>query len=69
MGTLALLTLLLQAAPDIAKLGMGAWDAYKKIVAAAKVKVGTPEERTALDRIEQRMHELDAEVRDAPEPA
>lgn len=62
------LGLLLQAAPTIATLGTNAWNGYKAIVAAAKLKAGSAEERSALDKIEARMHELDAQVQNAPEP-
>lgn len=69
MGIVELAGLLVTAAPAILKLGDGAWASYKRIVAALKLKADTPEEKAALDRVETRMHQLDIEVANAPEPA
>jgi hypothetical protein len=68
MGLVELASLLITAAPSIIKLGTDAWNGYKRIVDAARLKAGSPEERAALDRVEARMHELDEEVRTAKLP-
>lgn len=68
MPIVALLGMLIEAAPTIYKLGSDAIAGFHAIVAGAKLKAGSPEEEAALDRIERRMHELDIEVANAPEP-
>lgn len=68
MPITVLVPLLLQAAPTIFQLGADAIAGYKAIVAAMRIKAGTPEETAALDAVEAHMHWLDVQIANAPEP-